>query len=447
MLEKSGLCWTIHVKQAPQAPQIALRQWQDMINVPRIGHNHNFYFYVFQLNLAPASAAHSYLPSDFDPGCFYVLAIRVLVELTPLLNVYFCGRLCHGGTPPLAPHGQEPIFCIASGDTRHALAAINPDGDPLHLSPEMTRVYLDNLAQNQRANAAADGLMTMHPKLLCCFYFRAMAQLTATLLGQLPADLNVHFDREAYLKSITAHLSDRMFSTEGFDLGPNGLLHQPDAAVVAQRLAVCKAVMGDLFTHHAPAIPDIVTSIPTAQDNCKPGRIHGRLRRSGVIQSSGISKAKAVDRTAGDKKITKMLNNKYAILTYISGDGGGSDSLPSGVGGVGGWGWDIGHMVRQSAGRALGRGGLEDWAHSLSRRQCIKVVLDDLIVALRTELKHDPGSIFDGDGGVRWRSRVFWQLKAIEAHDPLPHNTRSDLDHVGSQKCDMTPQQWLKTHW
>ncbi|KAI0693169.1 hypothetical protein BC835DRAFT_1416096 [Cytidiella melzeri] len=337
----------MYEQQAPQAPQIALRRWRDMINVPRIGHDDNFYFDAFQLNLAPASATHSQatlaklmgarfgaphrdqgdspfhlssmtvlsdLPSDYDPGRFYVLAIGVFVELTPLLNVYFCGRLRHGGTPPLAPHGQEPISSayrmvviayppsrIASGETRHALAAINPDGDPLYLSPEMTGVSLDNLAQNQRANAAADGLMTMHPKSLCRFYFRAMAQLTATLLGQLPADLNVHFDREAYLKSITAHLSDGMFSAEGFDLGPNGFLHQPDAAVVAQRLAVRKAVTGDLFNHHAPAIPDVVTPIPTAQDDCEPGRIQGRPRRSGVIQSSGITKAKAVDRTAATK--------------------------------------------------------------------------------------------------------------------------------------------------
>lgn len=93
------------------------------------------------------------VPPNYDPGRFYLLALGVFVELSSCINVYFCGRLRHGGTPPLAPPGEQPLPSayrmvviaypprrIVSGQTRHAIGAVQRSGDPLYLSPEMTGV-------------------------------------------------------------------------------------------------------------------------------------------------------------------------------------------------------------------------------------------------------------------------------------------------------------------
>ena len=45
---------------------------------------------------------------DYDPGRFHILLLGIYVVLEPFANFYFSGRMQHGGTPPIAPRGQEP---------------------------------------------------------------------------------------------------------------------------------------------------------------------------------------------------------------------------------------------------------------------------------------------------------------------------------------------------
>ena len=95
------------------------------------------------------------LPDDpeYDPGRFHIAALGIYVVLKPYINIFFSGRLQHGGTAPIAPRGQTvapwhyrlvviayPAGKIQLGESRHALAAISPSGDPLLISPEMKGV-------------------------------------------------------------------------------------------------------------------------------------------------------------------------------------------------------------------------------------------------------------------------------------------------------------------
>lgn len=90
---------------------------------------------------------------DYDPGRFHILLLGIYVVLEPFANFYFSGRMQHGGTPPIAPRGQEPeswqyravVISYPSGKVqqglvRHAFASMSPEGDPFFLSPEMTGV-------------------------------------------------------------------------------------------------------------------------------------------------------------------------------------------------------------------------------------------------------------------------------------------------------------------
>ena len=87
-----------------------------------------------------------------EPGRFHFITRGFWVRLTPLVNVFFSGRLPHGGTAPLAPPGEPaeswalrciwigyPASAIVSGGARHTLAAL-PNREPLYISPEMTGV-------------------------------------------------------------------------------------------------------------------------------------------------------------------------------------------------------------------------------------------------------------------------------------------------------------------
>ena len=91
---------------------------------------------------------------DEEPGRFHFITRGFYINLDRLVNVFFSGRLPHGGTAPLSPPGESPpawaLRCvliaypagaIVSGGARHALAAL-PFREPLYISPEMTGVKL-----------------------------------------------------------------------------------------------------------------------------------------------------------------------------------------------------------------------------------------------------------------------------------------------------------------
>ncbi|KAI0682478.1 hypothetical protein BC835DRAFT_1311499 [Cytidiella melzeri] len=171
----------------------------------------------------------------------------------------------------------------------------------------MTGVLPDNNSQNQRANAAADGEMTMTPKSHCRFYFRAMEQLVFSLLGQLPAEFGVRLDRESFLKSITATLPDGVFSADNYDLGPTGSMHQPDVELQARRNEVrCKITeLHDVYAH---AIPDM-TCVPSSTNSSgEPSRTVGRPPRGVItipktVRSSEVQAPTRVSKTQLQKQI------------------------------------------------------------------------------------------------------------------------------------------------
>lgn len=47
--------------------------------------------------------ACSDIPSNFDPGKFFLLMLGFYVDITPGTCIYFSGLWKHGGTPPRAP--------------------------------------------------------------------------------------------------------------------------------------------------------------------------------------------------------------------------------------------------------------------------------------------------------------------------------------------------------
>lgn len=87
-----------------------------------------------------------------EPGRFHFITRGFYANLVPLTNIFFSGRLPHGGTAPLSPPGipppawalrcvliAYPASAIVSGGARHALGAL-PFREPMYISPEMTGV-------------------------------------------------------------------------------------------------------------------------------------------------------------------------------------------------------------------------------------------------------------------------------------------------------------------
>lgn len=97
------------------------------------------------------------LPDDHEPGRLHLPGLGIYVELNLHRIVFFSGRRVHGGTPPLAPRGQDPpkwaarcmVVCYPSGAyvngvVRQCMAAVPcrkcKEDIPLYLSPEMVGI-------------------------------------------------------------------------------------------------------------------------------------------------------------------------------------------------------------------------------------------------------------------------------------------------------------------
>lgn len=95
--------------------------------------------------------ANSRLPDNYEPGRIHLLALGCYIKLGPNVFSIFVGLRNHGGTPPLAPPGEDPsphaIRCMAvcyppesiltGGESVHGLAGL-PDKSLFTLRPEMT---------------------------------------------------------------------------------------------------------------------------------------------------------------------------------------------------------------------------------------------------------------------------------------------------------------------
>lgn len=49
------------------------------------------------------------VPDGYEHGRFHLLSLGFFVQLNVVRQVYFTGRLRHGGTPPLAPPGVDKV--------------------------------------------------------------------------------------------------------------------------------------------------------------------------------------------------------------------------------------------------------------------------------------------------------------------------------------------------
>lgn len=99
------------------------------------------------------------LPVGYQGGRFHILELGVYVRLDDLVVITFSGLRRHGGTPPMAPEGQQvaqsayrftvPMYCpaaIMDGKTLNVLAAL-PTGAPFTMRPEMTDPRYEVLLQ------------------------------------------------------------------------------------------------------------------------------------------------------------------------------------------------------------------------------------------------------------------------------------------------------------
>ena len=161
-LDQAGakLCIDAWDMLAPLFIRNAQRDYSEAINSPHIGCERNYAFPAWQLNIAneratpSASSIHSISPmfalqftyaeellakdmkffgqihtdkhddvtgfscmtplSDLtkkdgeEPGCFHFITRGFYVNLLPLANIFFSGRLPHGGTAPLSPPDEHP---------------------------------------------------------------------------------------------------------------------------------------------------------------------------------------------------------------------------------------------------------------------------------------------------------------------------------------------------
>ena len=96
--------------------------------------------------------ANSRLPSNYESGRFHLLGLGVFVTLEHTMVVNFCGRNLHGGSPPIAPEGEQvaqhayrmmcvcypPSSMLSNAYPQVAPLASLPNGTLLALGPEIT---------------------------------------------------------------------------------------------------------------------------------------------------------------------------------------------------------------------------------------------------------------------------------------------------------------------
>ena len=96
--------------------------------------------------------SNSRLPPRYEPGRFHLLALGGYIRLTTTMIMNFCGLYRHGGTPPIAPEGEEVVedayrmmtvcyppqsMLSGAGVLSTPLASL-PRGGLLTLGPEIT---------------------------------------------------------------------------------------------------------------------------------------------------------------------------------------------------------------------------------------------------------------------------------------------------------------------
>jgi hypothetical protein len=95
--------------------------------------------------------SNSRIPDDYEAGRFHIFGSGMYTNVKPKSVSMFSGLGRHGGTPPIAPYGQEvlqdatrlmivlycPKAALSPSGTSMPLASL-PNGTPLLLGPEVT---------------------------------------------------------------------------------------------------------------------------------------------------------------------------------------------------------------------------------------------------------------------------------------------------------------------
>ncbi|KAJ7838392.1 hypothetical protein B0H14DRAFT_3459421 [Mycena olivaceomarginata] len=193
----------------------------------------------------------SRLPNDYTLSQFHVLRFGIYFVLHNFDLANFCGLNNHGGTPPIAPPGQD----VANDAYRQTLISYPPEHMDdglghvvigalptandriLKMSADMQHVDCesrDTRAFVNQSNFAADGIVVMDISAHVMFMARMFLLLVIFLSNQLPRFYDVRIDLDRFLSAFSfAVVGGRQ------SLGPwvNGPGYRPAAAETDDNMA------------------------------------------------------------------------------------------------------------------------------------------------------------------------------------------------------------------
>ncbi|KAJ7604060.1 hypothetical protein FB45DRAFT_958028 [Roridomyces roridus] len=237
------------MKQIPPSVRSAIEDYKDMLNVPPLGVPRNVAHNALQLNIAPAvpfgskqglsslgtfGKSHkdkkddpgrythmttcSRLPDNYILGKFHIIALGIYVTLHNYDSVNFCGLFSHGGTPPVAPEGEE-VQCDAyrltfisypplrmGGGGGNPVVAMGLGSMPFEQLKQLRLVDSEEdepVSYMPGANFAVDGQVVMNNRAHVTFIARALLLHSVFILNQLPPGYNVQVDSDRLLSAIS----------------------------------------------------------------------------------------------------------------------------------------------------------------------------------------------------------------------------------------------------
>ncbi|THH26327.1 hypothetical protein EUX98_g7863 [Antrodiella citrinella] len=246
-------CATNGFKEVPLYVEEMLTKRAEAVNMARIGDHANLFWPAVQVNIATAvlntsdqslegemgvfggshtdgyDLAGGYscmvtccdVPDEYEAGRFHLLGLGVYIRLDVIDQVYFTGRLRHGGTPPLAPPGEltvdasayrcvvicYPSAPIVTGVVRTPMATSNVKGETVSV-PSDFYYGRPPVPQSTHATMFADGSSIMEERDHFNHCVRSLLLHNLNLLLQLPTK-NIQLDVDKFMTCITATIDNQ----------------------------------------------------------------------------------------------------------------------------------------------------------------------------------------------------------------------------------------------
>ncbi|RDB25403.1 hypothetical protein Hypma_008134 [Hypsizygus marmoreus] len=278
LLKASGAFSKKSMEAAPTEIQDQLRTHASLYNKPDLGLLGNYAYGTAQLNIAVAKCrdsgagmkelgifggkhrdngdhgayftnmlAHSDLPPGYDPGHFFIFGLGVYVVLDNFTCVNFSGLRMHGGQPPTAPLGEEPLdwayrFVVisyplekmSSGDAHVVLAAL-PKDSTYDIFTEMIHVTTNPEARPfaRCATWAEDGPVQYEEESHMNHIARHLITPIIYILNQLPPAYEVQFNTDKFLQSITTTIGGKRKPLDTWDFAPGW--RDPDSQQTSEK--------------------------------------------------------------------------------------------------------------------------------------------------------------------------------------------------------------------